>query len=179
MPYDARAIANLIIAYADERKIAISHLALQKILYFTHGKFLLESGEPLVSGTFEAWPYGPVHPLIYSSFKEHGSILNCKRAVRKDLISGKVSEVSDSIPKSVEDFISQTVPNYLRMRPAALVELSHAPGTPWDVLTKTAQKRSYGHRISEGLIRERFRYHKVTMSESQIDGDLDEVPPNS
>jgi Protein of unknown function (DUF4065) len=37
-------------------------LELQKLLYFAHAIFLIETGDPLVYGCFEAWQYGPVHP---------------------------------------------------------------------------------------------------------------------
>ena len=37
-------------------------LELQKLMYFARAIFLIETDDPLVSGWFEAWQYGPVHP---------------------------------------------------------------------------------------------------------------------
>ena len=57
---------------ADRVDIKITHLALHKLLYLSHGISLIENGRPFVSGYFEAWRYGPVHPAVYSAFKEAG-----------------------------------------------------------------------------------------------------------
>jgi len=62
-PYDPRAIANLMLDEADRRGWKITNLALQKLLYFAHGIHLTKTKEPLVSGYFEAWQYGPVQPI--------------------------------------------------------------------------------------------------------------------
>ena len=64
-PYDPRSIANLLLDEADRLAINITNLSLQKLLYFAHGLSLIEDGKPLVSGYFEAWQHGPVHPLVY------------------------------------------------------------------------------------------------------------------
>ena len=36
------------------------------------GHFLIQTGDPLVQGGFEAWTFGPVHPAVYQSFKTEG-----------------------------------------------------------------------------------------------------------
>ena len=72
-PYDPRAIANLMLDEADRRGWMITNLALQKLLYFAHGIHLTKEKQPLVSGYFEAWQYGPVHPAVYRAFKPSGA----------------------------------------------------------------------------------------------------------
>ncbi len=71
--YDPRAVANLMLDEAKRCGINISNLALQKLLYFAHGIYLTKTKRPLVSGYFEAWQYGPVHPAVYRAFKGSGS----------------------------------------------------------------------------------------------------------
>ena len=71
-PYDPRAVANLLLDTADEFGVDVTNLALQKLLYFAHGHFLKQIGQPLVQGAFEAWNNGPVHPAIYHAFKGAG-----------------------------------------------------------------------------------------------------------
>jgi uncharacterized phage-associated protein len=71
--YDPRSICNLILNEAVEAGRAISNLALQKLLYFAHGLHLVETKHPLVTGFFEAWKYGPVHPIAYGAFKKAGA----------------------------------------------------------------------------------------------------------
>jgi uncharacterized phage-associated protein len=66
--YDPRVVANAIIDRAAQEGQPVTHIALQKLLYFAHGLFLLRHRKPLVSGYFEAWTYGPVHPAVYGAF---------------------------------------------------------------------------------------------------------------
>ena len=51
----------------------ISNLEAQKLLYFAQMIALGEKGEPLVSGTFEAWDLGPVLPDAYHNAKMFGA----------------------------------------------------------------------------------------------------------
>ena len=51
----------------------LTHLELQKLLYLSHMIYLGSHGKPLISGSFEAWAYGPVHPDLYHKAKIFGS----------------------------------------------------------------------------------------------------------
>lgn len=52
---------------------SLTNLEMQKILYLAHMFYLgRTNGEPLVSGHFEAWDYGPVHPQLYHRVKIFG-----------------------------------------------------------------------------------------------------------
>ena len=51
----------------------LSNLVLQKILYIAHMFHLGRHESPLVSGHFEAWEYGPVHPVLYHKVKRFGA----------------------------------------------------------------------------------------------------------
>jgi uncharacterized phage-associated protein len=180
LPLDPRSVANAIVTFANEYDQKITHLGLQKIIYFAHGKHLVERGEPLVSGYFEAWPYGPVHPLIYSTFQAFGSDGITTMAKRKNLLSGKIDEISQPDDMKLRLFIRESVTPYLRLSPGRLVDLSHAPGTPWDVLTKTDDgKRAFGMRITDRHIKELFRYHKISVGDSPRIGEPNEESPPS
>ena len=49
----------------------LSNLAMQKLLYIAHMYHLgMYDATPLVTGHFEAWDYGPVHPTFISCNKE-------------------------------------------------------------------------------------------------------------
>ncbi|MGH1558477.1 Panacea domain-containing protein [Caulobacter segnis] len=60
------------LSLAEDAGVAITNLALQKLVYFAHGLMIVRHDRPLVDGYFEAWEYGPVHPLLYGSFKSAG-----------------------------------------------------------------------------------------------------------
>lgn len=52
---------------------AITQLSLQKILYIAHMVHMGRGHGPLVPGHFEAWDYGPVHPVLYQKVKGFGA----------------------------------------------------------------------------------------------------------
>jgi uncharacterized phage-associated protein len=47
-PYDARAIANLLLEFAETRNVRLTQIALLKLLYFAHGWYLARTGKPLI-----------------------------------------------------------------------------------------------------------------------------------
>ena len=50
------------------------NLHMQKLLYIAHMFHLGQhDGEPLLEGHFEAWDYGPVHPVLYRKAKVFGA----------------------------------------------------------------------------------------------------------
>lgn len=180
MPFDPRSIANLILDEALSRGVALTHLSLQKILYFIHGRYLIEMDEPLLSGRFEAWQYGPVHPLIYDAFKSEGSRPLAKPAMARDLLSGRAKPVDKPQDEVVSRFVRDVSVSYLTLTPGRLVDLSHARESPWDVLTKGPNgTRSFGRRITNDLIEERFRFHKISIdAQPRIGEPNEESPPH-
>jgi uncharacterized phage-associated protein len=54
---DPRIVANYMLEIADSKSIALTNLALQKLLFFAHAISLVEKKKALVSGYFEAWQY--------------------------------------------------------------------------------------------------------------------------
>ena len=177
-PYDPRAIANLILDEADLRKISISNLALQKLLYFAHGIFLTQTKTPLVSGYFEAWQYGPVHPSVYRAFKSTGSTVITSRASAKDPLTGCSREIKKIDDYEVVDLIRHVLRSYGTMSPGRLVDLSHAKGSPWDfIVDKSRTQVAFGLRIPDNVIKDRFQHHKVSVGTEPRAGEpRDDTP---
>lgn len=177
-PYDARAVANLLLAAMQDRRLPVSNLPLQKLLYFAHGIMLTRHGEPLVDGYFEAWEFGPVHPLVYGSFKGFGSSAITAPATRRDLRTGEVGAIAPPNDERVDAIVDQVVASLGRQRAGRLVHISHAAGGPWDVVAnQTGTGTRYGLRISDILIRERFHRHMVTVGDEDRNDVVDERPP--
>ncbi len=65
-------VAKYIIYKLNKRKIEITHLKLQKLLYFCQKDFLKKYGIPLFEEDFEAWVHGPVLPIIYKEYAKYG-----------------------------------------------------------------------------------------------------------
>ena len=60
----------LTISYIFERMQEITPLALQKILYFIQGIYMVMFGEPLFKEDCMAWVHGPVYEKVYDLFKD-------------------------------------------------------------------------------------------------------------
>ena len=173
--YDPRAIANLILDEAERRGMQISNLALQKLLYFAHGAWLTKTGRPLVSGYFEAWQFGPVHPAVYRAFKPAGANPISMRASGADPLTGAPRPLTMPNDLNVIDLVTDVVKSYGRLPPGRIVDLSRAERGPWRaVVDKADDGASFGMRIPNDLIAERFKHHKVSVGQKP----RAEEPPN-
>jgi uncharacterized phage-associated protein len=173
-------VANLLLDRAADRGLAVSNLALQKLLYFAHGVMLTRHSRPLVDGYFEAWEYGPVHPLLYSAFKGSGRAPITDRAVSRNLRTGESTVVAAPTDNLVRDVIDDVLRAFGGQPPARLVHLSHSKGGPWDVVVnESGTDARLGLRITDRLISEHFHRHKVAVAVEPRPGDdcLVESPP--
>lgn len=109
---------------AERSGWSLSNLELQKILYLAHMFYLgRHNGQPLVSGYFEAWDYGPVHPSLYHRAKIFGS--NPVENVFLD-----ASEVPDGPEQEILD---EAWDNLGKAGPGRLVNATHRRGGAWDM----------------------------------------------
>lgn len=177
-PHDPRAIANLLLDVGDQYGCVITNLSLQKLLYFSHAKFLLEKQKPLVKGYFEAWRYGPVHPLVYESFRESGNQPLSSRAQARDPISRNARIIAPIGDPEIERLILEVVLTFGRLTPGRLVDITHAPNAPWDFIAKRAKESvALGMRIPNDVIVSRFKFHKVSVTAVPRSGEPDEDAP--
>ncbi|ULO03792.1 Panacea domain-containing protein [Campylobacter sp. RM12651] len=70
-------VAKHIIDMAQQESQSISHLKLQKILYFINLEYLKNNNCMLIDDTFQAWEYGAVISSIYELFKFNAAY-DCK-----------------------------------------------------------------------------------------------------
>ena len=177
-PYDPRGVANLLLDVADAERLRITNLALQKLIYFAHGIHLMKTKEPLVSGYFEAWQYGPVHPSVYRAFRASGSDAIRMRARGKDALTGRERDLGTPNDPDVHRLITDVLRNYGSMTPGRLVDLAHAKGSPWDVVVdKSRTDIAFGMRIPNSIIAVRFGHHKVSVGEKPRVGEPCEDAP--
>jgi len=102
---------------------ALSNLELQKLAYLAHMFNLGRTGgRPLVSGNFEAWNYGPVHPDLYHVAKVFGSdpVKNIFHAA-PDLPEWPDAAILDEAYDSLG-----------KMGASRLVSATHRPGGAWE-----------------------------------------------
>ena len=177
-PYDARRVANLLLDLADARGLRLSHIALQKLLFFAHAQHLHRVGRPLVRGEFEAWKFGPVHPAAYAAFKSVGAQpIGATRATIRNLAAR--TEAVASPPRDADAFraVEHILETIGHLSPGRLIEKSHAPNGPWaTVVDKARTSGSPGLKIPDNLISERF-FQVVPMAAEPPLGEQSEDAP--
>lgn len=177
-PVDPRSVANLMLEDGHAYGYEITNLALQKLLYFAHGLFLIETDKALVSGYFEAWQFGPVHPTIYQAFKKAGHRPINFRACKVNILTGIETEVRSASNPLVKRYVNRILSSYGPSASSHLVKLSHAKMAPWDyVVEKGKRSVALGLRIPNDVIKERFKFHKVPVSEQPSVGEAVEDTP--
>lgn len=177
-PYDARSVANLLLDIADARGMSITNLALQKLLYFAHGQFLVTRRAPLVSGYFEAWKHGPVHPLVYDTFKDAKGAPIQKRATGFDFRSKATHALPPPSDPIAREHVERVVMQLGRLSTGRLVDLSHAPRGPWaETVNRAGTSAVLGLQISDKVTAERFRFLMVPLKSEPPGGDPVEDSP--
>lgn len=176
-PCDPRSICNLMLDEAEGGG-PITNLALQKLLYFAHGLFLVQTKRALVSGYFEAWKHGPVHPSAYHAFKDSGSDPITFRATSLDLLTGRPRSIPAPTDPLVLTCVRRVISTYGRMAPSRLVDLSHAKDAPWRFVVDEARtSMAFGLRIPDNVILDRFKYHKMSVGDLPGTGEPFEDAP--
>lgn len=141
-------IANWFIRHGADCQM--THLKIQKLLYFTFGYHAAKFNEHLFYDPIEAWRYGPVVQSVYHHLSFSGDSVIDEPIVTRD---GEVPFVSDDELNAIDTL--QLVLRDLGHRTAReLVEWTHAKNGPWD---KTRDERQRGYKeIDKGLIRRYF-----------------------
>lgn len=136
--------------------IPMTHLKLQKILYFCYEKYLKKTGAPLFKDEIYAWKYGPVVENVYHEFKTHGSgvipyeedddiIIHTEEiAVTPSFMRILVSDHGEA----TISIILSVLKEYGKYSAGELVDLTHKKGTPWDKV----YEEGLNNRISDDVI---------------------------
>jgi uncharacterized phage-associated protein len=152
MALDGRAVANFILDLCESREREVTNLALQKIVYFCHVWSLIELNRPLIKHQFEAWQYGPVLQYLYREFKSFDRSPITGRALEIDPNTGVKRIVKYDFDQETKDLLNRIVNFYSRLRASDLVELTHAKGSPWDLVWNHQGVVNPGMRIGDDLI---------------------------
>lgn len=171
-PFDPRRVCNLVLDEAARFDLRLGNLALQKLLYFAHGRHLVMTGERLVSGYFEAWRHGPVHPVAYEAFKQAGALPIDFSGQRRDPLTGAPARLPAIEEPDTRRLVCGIVLSLADLPPGRLVEIAHARGAPWDLVVRQAQSRvTFGLRIPDRLILDHFQRHMIGLDAEHEAGE--------
>ena len=177
-PYDARAVANLMLDQASALGIELTNLVLQKLLYFAHGHHLIRYHAPLLTGHFEAWTYGPVHPGVYQAFRSEADRPVRIRAHARNVMSGLTRPLAVPAHPRTHEIVQYVLSTFGRLPAGRLIDIAHAPGGPWHYVKNKAETSiALGLRIPDSVTIERFRFQKVSVGPRSAAGEPSEDTP--
>lgn len=119
--YSAKVIAMYIVDRCHHIGQPISHLKLQKILYFIQASFLKDTGRPCFADEIRAWDYGPVVPSVHGIYKVYGNA-NIPNTGNRDVLANISAE-----DKLLLDIVVDSAAQYSAL---SLAELTQCQA-PW------------------------------------------------
>ena len=159
-PYDARAIANFLLDYAAEKKMEVTLLWLQKVIFYAHGWYLSKKERPLVVQEFEAWEYGPVVRSLWDALKGSGKkpLPPSARAKRFDVIENAYKDIDDQLDEEAKLFLKEIFDAYSLADAFDLSNATHVAGSPWDQIWNAPNGSvTVGMKMSNDEIRRWFK----------------------
>lgn len=148
--YTVKQIAELLVFLTDyEFGSTMTHLKLQKMLYYTQAYHLAKFGVPLFDEEFEAWLHGPVIPEIYDIYKKYGYNL-----IPQD---NDYLKTAPDFSKELTEFFSTIYSIFGKYDGKYLEELTHDEA-PWkdtyeygknNIISKDIMKDYYINKLQE------------------------------
>ena len=142
-PHDPCHVANYFIERGLEDNKNFTPLQIQKLVYFSHGWMLGVYHRPLLDQSFEAWPYGPVMPVIYHNLSFYGG----------DTVSSPILARAKGFADDEENITKQVFDVYGDFSGIAMSRMTHVRGGPWD---KTWRKHKRPSAIPNDVIEKHF-----------------------
>lgn len=115
---------------SDEYEVyeGLTHLKLQKLLYYAQGISLASRGKAIFSDAIQAWGHGPVVKTVFDTFSKKG---------RAEILLEDAPEGSEIIRKleadsEVREVLNITYDNFAIFTAWQLRNMTHIKNGPWD-----------------------------------------------
>jgi uncharacterized phage-associated protein len=116
----------------------MSHLKLQKLLYYVQAMHLAYFKRPVIDDDFEAWVHGPVSRKIFNSLRDHSLLHQELQYVHNsDEILPDLFLKNNLLPDQI-DIIDEVLDEYGKLSALKLESLTHSE-SPW-----IAARKGYG-----------------------------------
>lgn len=140
-PTTALAVANFLLTCAKEEGKTITHLKLQKLIYFCFAWYAGNYEKPLFDEDIEAWQFGPVIRQVYLEFVDCGSGPITQFATDLDVANGKARLITPEVQgDDLKKDLKQVWDRYKDKSAAWLVDASHTAKEPWGIVVEAAGK---------------------------------------
>lgn len=145
----AAQVAKLLIELAEQDRDVdqepMTHMRLQKLLYYVQGWSIARLGVKAFDDHIEAWEHGPVVPTLYHTLKASG-----KQPVTSDQLG------DEPIDPEMRSFVASVWADYRSHSTIRLRNMTHAE-SPWkDAWEKRNMPNRCQETISEDALREYF-----------------------
>ena len=150
MIYKALDIANAFIGFGLRDGKPITHMQLQKLLYYAQGWYLALGDTPLFEEEFKKWPFGPVCPPVYNRLKKLGGTP----------ITTYIPKANQTDNQDILKYLEKIWSIYGRHSGPQLMMLSHSEA-PWinasdfDLISKESLKAYFKGKEDEFVMREK------------------------
>jgi uncharacterized phage-associated protein len=124
-----RDACEFFIALAQDAGETLTHMKLQKLLYYAQAWHCGMFGKPLFAAKFEAWKFGPVCPEVYCQYKELGNA-GIPFVGRYDEKDGCLAGVSKGFPPETLEFLNGIARDYMKYTAFQLSAMTHNE-KPW------------------------------------------------
>lgn len=160
-PYPAAAVANFFIGKNESSRASLTHLKIQKLLYYAQGWFMANyDGSRLFDENIEAWKHGPVVRSVYKALSgsKDSQITNKINTVYGQVYGPHEIDPND---ESTLGFLNQFWEQFYSLDAYALTNSTHLRGTPWrTVYEQNDGYLGWGELIPDSLICEYFSTQK-------------------
>jgi len=157
-PYASIDVCNAVIEICSDRNIVLDKIKTLKLMYLCHGWHLAKYNRPLVRELFVAWKFGPVSKPAYDSMRQFEKVIPPYYTLEsKNWTTGKFEKKPHNIVNEKINLIIEVCEFYGKLSSWELVDLTHKPGSPWDIVWNARDTTSRaGFFISNDAIRSYF-----------------------
>lgn len=124
----AEQIADYLIAFSNATGSLVSHMKLQKLIFYTQAWHIAVFNEPVFEEDFQAWIHGPVLPSLYERYK----IFQWRPIVRDDLDEASLHALEHSFSSSIQEILADVIIEYFHKDAFALERSTHEEA-PWRI----------------------------------------------
>lgn len=125
-----RISSSLLADYILSKLENVSHLKLQKLLYYVDAWHLAVLDEALVNEDFEAWLHGPVVRSVYARFKAQGGFMYDSIYIDPQQKAAAIQNIEAGLHRDQMELISDVLSEYGDKSDYHLECLTHSE-EPW------------------------------------------------
>jgi len=150
------AVANYFLSLARRDNIEVSHMKLQKLLYYAHGWYLALKEEPLLDDPIQAVRYGVWIMSVYSFFINYGNN-SISSLLMPDLFYELYPEYPEIKSPFAKNLVEKVWDIYKPFSAIVLASMSTMSGSPWDTTRKFCDKNKRMIEMSDEIIMHHFK----------------------